>query len=89
MIIRKLRPEWVGLSKNLNRQIIDKVKFESCPKCKNGFLEPVLNRKIKVRGIPVLYMYIKNENIELNCNQCPHKEMRFVEHMRISLIQKI
>jgi hypothetical protein len=89
LIIRKLKPEWIGLSKDLNKQIIDGVKFETCPKCKNGLLEPQLNRKIKIHGIPVFYMYIKNQNIDLHCNQCTHKETIFVKHYRFSLTQKL
>ena len=89
MLIRKFKPEWIGLSGDLNKQIIDNVKFEACSQCKNGLLEPKLNRNIKVRGIPVLYMYIKNEQIQLHCNQCDHMETKFVDHMRFSLIHKL
>ena len=89
LIIKKLKPEWIGLSKDLNEQIIDGVKFEDCSQCESGLLEPIVNSKIKVHGIPVFYLYIKNENIELCCNRCAHKETRFVEYMRLSLVQKI
>ncbi len=89
LIIRKFKPEWIGLSKNLNKQVIDGVKFEPCSDCEKGLLEPVLNRNVKIRGIPFFHMYIKNQNIDLQCNQCSHKETVFVKYKRVSLIQKI
>jgi len=89
LVIRSVKPEWLGLEKNINKQIIDNVKVEKCPKCDGGYLKPQLAKSIRVRGLPVFNMYIKNQKLTSQCNNCKFTEKKYYKYKRISLTNKV
>ena len=38
--IRRNKPDLIGSGKNLNKQKLDRIKFNTCPNCKEGTLQP-------------------------------------------------
>ena len=74
LLIRKLRPHWIGLGRDFNDQKIDGVKYHKCPRCESGRLEPKYKQSLfrPAMGIPFGVIYRPGppeEYICLNCEQ--------------------
>ena len=94
LLVRKFRPQWIGLGDDFNEQKIDGVKYKSCPKCETGKLEPKFNLSLfsPMIGIPPGILYrigSPNEYICLNCGECLPGNYFGERITRISLASKI
>ena len=94
LIIRRKRPEWIGLGSDFNKQKIDGVKYEPCPECKDGRLEPIFHslKKRNTISIPPGLIYVVGTPDEYRCTRCGYTApgnsfpRRFT---RISLAQRL
>lgn len=72
LIVRRFRPEWVGLGEDFNDQKIDNVKYHSCPKCNKGRMEPKFRSSFfrPAIGIPPGFIFGLGPPKEYVCLQC-------------------
>lgn len=94
LIIRKKRPEWIGLGTDFNRQKIDGVRYNVCPKCSQGTLEPKFKWWQHCIGItlPPGVIYIAGNPYSLICSKCEFKTEKIDKKRiftRISLRHKL
>jgi len=74
LIIRKKRPEWIGLGNDFNKQKINGVKYEPCSKCGVGRLEPIFHsfEKRHTIIIPSGLIYVVGSPDEYKCTNCDY-----------------
>ena len=72
LYIRKHKPEWIGLGEDFNKQKIDGVKYDICPKCSQGTLEPKFRWWQYCIGItiPPGILFIAGNPYPLICSKC-------------------
>jgi hypothetical protein len=74
LYIRKRKPEWVGLGEDFNKQKVDGVRYNLCPKCNRGNLEPKFKWWQFCLGfsLPPGIMYVAGSPHSLICSKCNH-----------------
>lgn len=89
LIIRRLRPDLLGLGDDFNKQAIDGVKLSPCSLCHVGQLAPYFKdiEKRKGIGIPPGLFYIAGAPDEYRCTTCDYRtqEVKKKKYTRISL----
>lgn len=73
LLIRRYRPEILGIGKNFNDQRIDGVRHRTCPGCNEGLLEPQFYKRKRMIGIPPGFIYVVGHPDEYICSKCKHK----------------
>ena len=94
LIIRKKRPEWIGLGSDFNKQKIDGVKYDPCQKCGVGRLAPIFHsfEKRHTITIPPGLVYVIGSPDEYKCTNCGYiaKGNQFPRRFtRISLAHRL
>jgi hypothetical protein len=94
LIIRRKRPEWIGLGTDFNKQKIDGVRYESCPKCTDGRLQPIFHslEKRNTITIPPGLIYVVGTPDEYKCTHCGYAAPRNLfkrRFTRISLAHRL
>lgn len=48
LVVRRFKPQWIGLGKDFNDQKIDNVRYQyhKCPKCDTGRMEPTFDMQL-------------------------------------------
>jgi len=94
ILLRKHKPELLGLHKDINKQKIDGVKLKHCTKCLKGFLEPQFSWWRYFFGIllPFGIVYIIGKPNSFLCNECGNRESGALQESfftRISLTHRL
>lgn len=94
LVIKKKKPEWLGLGKSRNLQKIDGVQLRKCSKCSEGELEPVFKwwRYFFYAGLPPGFIYIFGRPDKYKCLQCGDETPALLGTKlltRISLTQRL
>jgi hypothetical protein len=94
LIIRRYRPQWIGLGEDFNEQKIDNVKYHKCPECSTGRMEPKFNPSFfrPVIGIPPGLVYglgPPKEYVCLNCGMILDGNYFGEKVTKISLVSRV
>jgi len=94
IIVRKKRPDLLGLSEDFNSQRIDGVRYDACPKCEDGLLEPIISsfEKRSIIGLPPGLFFMKGSPDKYRCTNCNYTiqgDLINKGFTRISLAQKL
>lgn len=94
IIVRKKRSDLLGLGEDFNSQRIDGVRYDPCPKCNGGLLEPIISslEKRSIIGIPPGLLFMKGSPDKYRCTNCSYTisgDLIGKNFTRISLAQKL
>lgn len=72
--VRVKKPGLIGLGKNPNKQKLDRVKYNPCPNCKDGYLEPMFRwwQYTFLISTPIGFL-VFGKPLEFNCSNCSFK----------------
>ena len=94
LLIRKHKPEWIGLGKDFNKQKVDGVRYKVCPECAQGTLDPKFKwwQYCMVISLPPGIMIIAGNPYSLVCSKCGFITYKIIKKRlftRISLAHKL